>query len=143
MEKDIWHNCLNCKSDCCEHKIAFPLYLTPEEKKQFPKLANQLRSKNCPFLNNKKLCGIHTNRPLDCRLFPFDVYKINGKFFWMVWKIDCAISKQENFEPYLQNLESNVIPKMKKYLHEYDMFRWDEMRKNWSYKILREINLTY
>lgn len=99
LEKDFWRDCLNCESDYCEHKIANSLYLTPEEKKQFPKLANQPYGKDCPFLNNKKLCDIHPNRPLDCRLFPFDVYKINGKFFGWFGKLTARFQNKRILNP--------------------------------------------
>lgn len=36
----------------------------------------------CFFINNK--CSIYDNRPLDCRLFPFDFKEINGEY-WVIY----------------------------------------------------------
>jgi len=50
-------------------------------------------STECIFLDtDTKLCSIYENRPFDCRLFPFDINKIDGKFMWILY----ACNGQQN-----------------------------------------------
>ena len=30
-------------------------------------------------------CGIHAVRPVDCRLFPLDIQKVDGKYYWIMY----------------------------------------------------------
>ena len=47
----------------------------------------------CIFYDGK--CKIYNNRPYDCRLYPYDIKKINEKFFLVLYKLDCI--EYENF----------------------------------------------
>ena len=136
MQNSLWKECLTCKDKCCKWHLAFPLFLTEEEKKQLP---NTNKNFPCVFFNQKELCDIHDKRPFDCRFFPFDIHKKDGKFFWIIWKVACPILEKQDYEPYLQEHEAGLIPKFKQYLDEYAKFRLEWFLKNFEYEVLREI----
>lgn len=74
-------------------------------------------SNHCIFWNGK--CEIYDFRPLDCRLFPFDLDIIDGEFYWIVY----SCNKDSNWkwtEDYLQQLEHNPI--LYKKLHYLEIF---------------------
>lgn len=120
----LWRKCLECKEKCCgRDNLSYPLFLIPQDR--------EIKGINsyspCKFFNKKGLCDIYDKRPFDCRFFPFDILKINGKFVWIFWKMKCPIldnGNKEEFEKYLQNHEQDLIPKFKEY-----------------YEILREVNV--
>ncbi len=136
MQSSLWQECLTCKNKCCKWPLAFPLFLTPEEKKELPD-ANKCFP--CLFFNQKELCNIHNKRPFDCRFFPFDIHKIDGKFFWIIWKVDCPILEKRDYEPYLQDHEQNLLSKFKPYLNDYTKFRLEEFLQKYEYQVLREV----
>ena len=138
MQSNLWKECLNCKDKCCKWNLAFPLFLTPKEKGNSPKINIKFP---CIFFNKKGLCDIHNKRPFDCRFFPFDVHNINGKFFWIVWKVNCPILDKEDFEPYLKEHEQKLIPTFMEYLKDYEKFRQEEFLSKYEYIVLREIKI--
>lgn len=41
----------------------------------------------CVFFNRRTgLCDIHNCRPVDCRLFPLDIRKIDNKYYWALFR---------------------------------------------------------
>ena len=75
MKPKIWEKCINCKVNCCKKKeISYTLFLTDKEKK---KLKGINKNFPCKFLDRGGLCKVHDRRPIDCRLFPFDIIKKN------------------------------------------------------------------
>ncbi len=135
---DIWKDCLICKDKCCKWDIANPIFVTPQEKE---KLVGVNTKHPCFFFNQKELCDIHAIRPFDCRFFPFDILKINGKFFWITWKLNCSILSKNKIEleTYLQEHEKEIIPRFKEYLSDYSEFRLKELLSKYHYEVLREI----
>ncbi len=130
---------------CCNLDIAHPLFVTQEEMGRITglhpdkaKVFNKILP--CPFLMQDGLCMIHKDKPVDCRLFPFDVIKVDGRFQWIIWKIDCLILQDEaRFEEYLKDLEENLISGFGAYLGNYASFRIDELFSKYNYEILREV----
>ena len=143
---ELWEGCLICRGkSCCNLDIAHPLFVTQEEMKRirdlYPDKAESFnKTFPCPFLLEDGLCMIHENKPVDCRLFPFDLIKSDGKFFWIIWKLDCLILRDEGkFEEYLSDLEVRLIPGFSPYLEDYSLFRIDELFSKFSYEVLREV----
>lgn len=138
MKKDLWHDCVICKNKCCKWELAFPLFTTPDERKKHKTINSK---KPCVFLNDKELCEIHNSRPFDCRFFPFDIMKIDTKFFWVIWNDDCSISKnrRKDFEKYLSEHEKKLIPNFVKYIDDYANFRLKDLKSRYSYEVLREL----
>jgi len=153
MESQLWGECLNCVNKCCEWKnsFPFPLFVTNKEEQIIKKngfnsseLINLKTKHPCIFLDKNKLCKIHKIRPIDCKLFPFDIHEINKKFHWILWEFPCKIVKDiesnvKNKEDYLVSFETKVIPKFKKHLGDYSSFRCEELINNYSFVILREV----
>lgn len=88
MKKNLFEECFACEDRCCKKKIAYPLFLTSEEKTRFPKINSKF-----PCKSYKEKCNVYHNRPIDCRLFPFDIHKMDEKFYWIIWVDEkCKIS---------------------------------------------------
>jgi Fe-S-cluster containining protein len=128
MTNGLWQGCLDCKTKCCVYDIAFPLFVTPKERETNKAINSKIP---CVFFNDCKLCEIHDSRPFDCRFFPFDLMKINKKFFWIIWDTDCQITKNrcDGFEKYLKAVNYEIpfprqlLTKLIKYKrHQYGVF---------------------
>ena len=52
---------------------------------KFTILKNKPNSSECSFWDREKGCTIYQYRPFDCRMFPFDLYKIDGTWHWIVY----------------------------------------------------------
>ncbi len=134
---------MDCEKECCKEKIAHSIFLTPAEKNILKRLKRKNKNSSCKFFNSQYLCDIYSQRPIDFRLYPFDILKRGGKFFWIVWNNSCPITESRSgieFEPYLQEQESKIIPKFKKCMDTYSQFRKKEFINNFGEPIvLREI----
>ena len=143
---ELWEECLICQDkSCCNLDIAYPLFVTQDEmeciREVHPGKAGSFNKVfPCTFLTADGLCMVHDRKPVDCRLFPFDVIKVNGTFCWIVWKFDCLILRdEERFEEYLRDLEEKLIPGFRPYLEAYASFRLDELSSKYSFEVLREV----
>lgn len=167
VKKGTYAFCNSCvgKFDCCCNcnEIDMPILL-PNEAENIEvisrkpidsfakKLTNNLYqmkrdnnddpSKGCIFFQNNG-CTIYDNRPIDCRLFPFDFKEINGEY-WLIYydniqvckalpkdknEIDCCA---HNIRPLLDM----VLPYMSECSDPVFCQRLDKQ----SYKKLFEIN---
>lgn len=131
IKKGTYKFCNSCvgKFDCCCNcnKIDMPIILPVEAKKiesisrkpidKFAKkLTNNLyqmrridddENKGCVFFINNA-CSIYENRPIDCRLFPFDFKEINGEY-WLIYYNDIEICKalptdEDEIKSYAHNI---------------------------------------
>ncbi len=142
---ELWNECLSCQEKCCDSEIVFPLFVTRGEyerlKNSYPDAVDQFnKSVPCPFLKKNKLCIIHEIKPVDCKLFPFDIVMIDQKFYWIIREINCPIAKNEEvFEKYLSVFEETIIPHFIEYMEDYALFRYDELAEKWGCKIIREV----
>ncbi len=134
----LWDACLSCREKCCAMSLAFPLFITPEEQRRLPE-TNTVHP--CAYYNEEGLCDAHEDRPVDCRLFPFEILKLDGVFQWVVWEVDCLILKAPDYEPYLLQHERDIIPGFSKYLDDYASFRLDEFIDKYDYRVLRPVKL--
>lgn len=140
--KNIWSNCMNCAVNCCRRKeISYTLFLTKEEAKKFIDINKAFP---CKYLNKNGLCEIHSQRPIDCRLFPFEIVKEGGTFFWAYWETNCPITKKgskKQLESCLRDLEMTIIPRFVHYMDGYSQFRYAEFVESFGrYIKLRKIN---
>ena len=76
--------------------------------------------------------------------FPFDIVKIDGEFFWIIWNVKCSITNynEKDFEPCLQEFEKDIIPSFKNHLEEYAAFKPEGLHNTFSYKVVRKVNLS-
>ena len=144
---ELWAGCITCQSKCCNHDIAHPLFVTDQEmekiKALYPDKAEQFNKvAPCPFLMQDGLCMIHEVKPVDCRLFPFDIIRMGGEFYWIIRKIDCKITQDISIaEKYLKDMEENIIPDFAPHLDAYSLFRFDELLSKYDYEIIRKVNI--
>lgn len=64
-------------------------------------------STHCSFWDEEKsICQIYANRPLDCRLFPFDICWYGDAFYWIVYS--CNPNSDWSWtEEYLKQFEND------------------------------------
>jgi Fe-S-cluster containining protein len=64
-------------------------------------------SAECIFWDNSnQKCSIYKNRPFDCMIYPFDIFAIDGKYYWVVY----SCNKNSNWkwsESFLQLYENS------------------------------------
>lgn len=130
---------------CCKMDIAFPLFVTGKEIKIIKRLCpDKADSFNnvfpCPFILGNGLCMIHESKPVDCRLFPFDIRKIDGTLYWIVWEVDCLIAQEEErFGEYVKDMEERFIPAFAPWLEAYSAFRANELASKYGFKRIKEV----
>ena len=86
----------------------------------------------CPFYDNG--CTIYDIRPNDCRLFPYDLKEINGKYFLILYDLHCGSSKvNENVDIIIKELCSII--------KTYTDKKIEEKVNKLPYNIIKEIQL--
>jgi len=83
-------------------------------------LKKKKNSTNCIFWDEKKkLCTIYEDRPFDCKMFPFDIMKINNEYVWIVFSCN-PDSNWKWTEEYLQRLEDD--PQFSEVMENIEIF---------------------
>lgn len=152
--------CNKCSHTSCCNNFVTP-FLTPNEKEKISKIGHTnfsddytthgmnvhaLKKKpgtdECIFWKKDIGCGIYENRPFDCKLFPFDIYKINGEYTWIVYSCNPE-SEWTWTEKILTSLEEEIISEdVIKHIDAYsDVDRLDESDKSFDLVELRKVNL--
>lgn len=118
--------CSNCKKISCCTNYATPLIFQQDYErlkkigksgKNFIGYDNVLEHKtrvilqkkdnSCMFFDQeKKQCQIYNERPFECKMFPFDIFKINGEYRWIVYSCN-PDSNWEWAESLLTDLEAD------------------------------------
>ena len=96
-------HCQPCLA-CCKNENIF---LSEKERQYF---GNKAGEENCHNLLDDGRCKIHENRPTECRLYPYDIKRINGKLTWIIWDSCPATSyipNQYTLEQ-IKNFETNL-----------------------------------
>lgn len=149
-EIGTFKHCTNCKleNNCCLSfdKIDSPI-LSEEEvmvivriKKEFTSLFNnyqnsytiKLNENKCPFYNNG--CSIYNIRPLDCRLFPYDIKNINNKYYLVLYNLDC------NSNNVVEKVDE-IIEKIKPFIHDFTDLNLNQRSNKLPYTIIKEITV--
>ncbi|MCV0409767.1 YkgJ family cysteine cluster protein [Nitrosopumilus sp.] len=161
--KDVWNGlCEKCDHKSCCNDYVTP-FLTPNEFQNIKKIkdeyfADKVLIKNikgyalkkkkdtneCIFWNNAQGCTIYQTRPFDCKLFPFDIYKINGKYTWIVYS--CNENADWTWsEEILKILEKEVITQdVIEHLDAFaDLGRLDASDKSYKYIKLRKVKINF
>ena len=92
----------------------------------------------CIFLDDNMKCKIYGVRPLDCRLFPLDVTKIENDYYWIIYTKFC-FSNKINI-PDLLEFANGVLPQLAPYLDDYATIDLPGMDKE-EYTILDKIDI--
>ena len=136
---DFHKHCVLCGLWCCRGEYPFA---TPKELKELNiDKIGQNSDNSCIFLNENK-CVVYLKRPFECRMYPFDILKIEEKYMWILWDA-CPVIKvanlEENFDNFAKNLLNNYS---KEFIQDY--VRYHEKVKNKKYdnikfKIIKEM----
>ena len=93
----------------------------------------QMRTKpsghGCMFFNEEtRLCNIYSARPLDCRLFPLDIIREDGKIYLILHTELCSIN-QAVLDAYVQYAQAHLIPLIKPHIREYTTINMELVRR--------------
>jgi Fe-S-cluster containining protein len=98
------------------------------------------KTDECIFFDSERGCTIYQDRPFDCKIFPFDIYKINGKFTWVIYSCN-PDSDWKWTESILESFERELLTP--KTIDELEYFtnteRLEQSGKAFRYKILRKV----
>ena len=103
-------------------------------------------SKNCIFWDELgKKCSIYSERPFDCRAYPFDILLVDGKYHWIVYTCnpDSGWEGEESFLNMLENDRAfqDIIKNIEIFAANTERILPEESEKT-PYKILREVNIS-
>lgn len=160
MTSELWGGlCDKCKHTSCCNDYVTP-FLTPKEYQKIKKnrhekfadhvVINNIKgyalkkkpdSEECIFWDKERGCTIYQDRPFDCRLFPFDIYKIDGDYTWIVYSCN-EDSDWSWSEKILQSLEAEIITEdVISHLEAFsDLGRLERSDKSYKFVILRKLN---
>lgn len=133
--KGTYKFCTGCPIDknCCTGKaVELPVITRAEARyislvKGLPEYEYSIRSTNnlrelkaindrCYFYQRGK-CSIYNQRPIDCRLYPFDIYKDSSERFLLISYTN-ACPKPINISRYIRTAKS-LLRHLGPYLKEY------------------------
>ncbi|MCV0400782.1 MAG: YkgJ family cysteine cluster protein [Nitrosopumilus sp.] len=156
--------CGNCNHKNCCTDSAVPLVFPTELdliKKNHSQYANYLQtvkingvlinaitkknnSNECVFWDGATgRCKIYESRPIDCRLYPFDILFVNGDYYWIVYS--CNEKSDWNWsEIHLKSLEDyegfdDLMNNIDSFSEHTKMILPNESEKT-PYSILRKVN---
>ena len=106
-----------------------------------PVIQKKSDSDECIFWDSKNdCCSIYDLRPFDCKLFPFDIHKINGQNMWVIntCNPDADWSWTESM---LQEFEND--PSFSELVENLNSYSYPESTNNKLYDvtILRPVNI--
>lgn len=153
MAEGILKSCKECHKErncCCGfNTIDFPILSSDEynllvntlnvDSGNFSQLENgcyNLIAKNsiCPFYKNK--CTIYKYRPNDCKLFPFDIKNINGKYYLVLYNLGCC-----NQIDMLNENVDDIVNAIKPYIKTFTRSELNLKMQTLDYTIIKEINV--
>ncbi len=160
---DFTKLCSSCKTQGCCTDSAVPLVFSADldDLKSINKATDEFlhdrnvngniikavnkkkNSNSCVFWDEEnKNCSIYQYRPFDCRAYPFDILKIDGKYRWIVY----SCNPQSDWtwtESHLQMLESDkafreVMEKIEIFSGNTGLILPEESKKT-PYAVLRQV----
>lgn len=163
MEHDPWKGlCDKCQTSTCCINFLTPL-ITPKELESVKKISgfsdiaesrtingvsiHFLKTKpnthECMFLGSDKKCTIYEDRPFECRIFPFDIYNIDGSLTWIVYTCNPELDWKWS-EEILRSFEKDLLtPDVIKHMNAFmDLERINgDAGETYDFKILRKVNI--
>jgi Fe-S-cluster containining protein len=94
----------------------------------------------CPFYMDDA-CTIYENRPIDCRMFPFDI-KSDAQGGYNLVFYTSACSKEIKLDDYIDIVDliiAEMYPKIKPYIEEYALPRWFKLLDKHNYIIIKKL----
>lgn len=85
----------------------------------------------CPFYKNG--CAVYNVRPNDCRLYPYDIKVIDGKYYLIRYKLKClkGCAVDEDVD--------DIVKDIQPYIETYANETYNQKLKLVDYEIIREI----
>ena len=117
-EYETIKNHTNCPDSCFEN-ISEDAYI----------IKNQ--DGKCPFYNNG--CSIYEIRPNDCRLYPYDIKKIDGDYYLVKYKLKCL--NGDTVDEKVDEIINNIKP----YISTYTDKLYNEKLNSYKYDIVEKI----
>ncbi len=103
-------------------------------------IKNKSDTDECVFWDSEnEQCSIYEHRPFDCKLFPFDIHEIDGKYMWVI--NTCNPDSDWSWaESMLDSFEND--PSFNELVGRLNSYSYPESTKNNLYdiKILRPVN---
>lgn len=87
----------------------------------------------CPFYDSNK-CSIYDIRPADCRLFPYDLKEIGGKYYLIQYDLPCG-------SKLVSESVDEVIETLKPIITTYTDKKIEEKVNNLKFKIVKEVKI--
>lgn len=95
----------------------------------------RLINNECIFLKNGR-CQVYNYRPLDCKLYPFDIIKKDLKYYLVLYQLGCIkdYTVVDNFD-----CLDYLIEKVKPWIIQYTDDRNYTKMKRLKYTVIKEI----
>lgn len=155
-EFDWLEGCVSCNVGCCHNtdksipanECIRPMiergYVLSDGKNIYAsELSDRKMTDNPPGIRN-----IRTDdyRPLECRLFPFDVKEIEGKLVWIRWN-NCHATPKLDYENFMGFFERKFFRELsldhiRQYV-TYQKLKEPERFPDREFMVIREINWPY
>ncbi len=145
--------CTNCKKNinCCQSfdKINPPTlceYEVNEIGNKYTDFVDEICddlysikivNNTCIFYKNNK-CEIYNIRPLDCKLYPFDILRKENKFYLILYRLNC-----NNINDYINDMKDIdlIIEKIKPWIEKFtNPLNFTKM-KDKEYILIKEIEV--
>ena len=108
--------CRKCGGICCYEENIYGS--SGELSKLGVKKIIQNKDGSCMFLKNG-VCSVHSIRPFECRIFPFDIEIIKGELRWIRWGF-CPVQDLLNSTKSIQYFENELLLSYgEEYLYKY------------------------
>ena len=128
--------CNNCPAhlNCCTGKTVDPPVLTPNDVERITAKTGLSRDEFCQpipgghlstmkaregacYFYRQGRCTIYNVRPVDCRIFPFDIDRTtSGELVWIVYSSACP--NEVDARQYLREVQP-LLPLLQPYLEEF------------------------
>lgn len=168
---NLCHNCVNAKASCCSNPNVDSPMLLPKEANEISKLNNieinkfakkvnfatmyndnnlkslyqmkrQVNSSSCYFYKDCK-CMIYDIRPIDCRIFPYDIKLEKDGNYYLVYYLtsNCEIKNVDLKDLTIVSYNTRLFLRLLlPYLREWsDSYCTANLTKNENYKIICKI----
>jgi len=136
--------CNPCKSWCCHNENPFASK-SELDKLKVEKIITK-KDGSCIFLDDSGKCGSYQDRPIECRIFPMDIQKINGKLVWVVWD-RCPATRELDCDKMVDLFEKTFSREfaegyIRKYV-EYHKSNQPEKYSDIGFRVIREVKGAY
>jgi hypothetical protein len=144
MEEFNWLGyCVSCNVDCCHNmdkSIPENECIKPGTREIYT--GNTRDSNNAKSGIKKTTQELPDYRPLECRLFPFDIKEINEKLTWVMWH-NCHATPKLEYEKFIGYFERHFsravsADQIRQYIANQKL---NELEKNVTkeFKVIREV----